>query len=172
VYEILTANALSELREFVGAGVYALENWIDGKVDVRHSTNCLEAVVRHYTQLQQGTHPCKEMLKDWGRLHFVMLEKIEDLQYRMMAQSYYLNRYQEQGYKFYRFRPALTYRVKIDIEDFYAVVRLKNSNHDSFVVGVFKNMSDAETFVATYYAKKLPFPVYACNEDTKRFFAR
>jgi hypothetical protein len=161
-----------ELRDFAVPGVYALINPMGKRVDVRHSGNCLEAVVRHLVQIWDGTHPCKRLIEDREDLHVVLLEKIEFLQYRMMAHSYYLNKHQEMGYEFYRFRPAANYRVRIVVEEYKAVVRLQNSNHDSFVVGVFSSMHDAQSFVSTYYTKKVPFPVYACNEETKRYLCR
>lgn len=167
---LISQEILRELYRLSTPGVYLIANFADRKVDVRHAVNCLDAVTKHLTQIWDKTHPCKEIIKDRNKIEFQLLERIQDLQHRMLAQSYWTDQFKDKGYSFYRFRPALKYRVKIYVENYEARVKLVNSNHDSFVVGCFKSMNEAEQFIEQYYASKIPYPVYAINEVSKAYF--
>lgn len=166
----LTESDLEGLSTLVVPGVFALINNLDRKIDIRHSTNCLDSIARHLTQITKNTHPCKALIQDREKITFRILDVIEDPQLRMLCHTYWSNRYKDEAYSFYRYRPALTLRARICVEEYQVRVKLQNANHKAFVVGCFDAITDAENFVSLYYSSKAPYPVYACNRLTKEYF--
>jgi hypothetical protein len=168
----LSTRTLETLSELVIPGVFALINNSDRKVDVRHSTNCLDSIARHLTQIAKKTHPCKSLIEDQKKITVAILDVIEDPQLRLLCHTYWSNRYKDESYSFYRFRPALTLRARISVEDYQARVKLQNANHDAFVVGCFDSLTEAESFLSFYYSNKAAYPVYACNKLTREYYKK
>jgi hypothetical protein len=134
--------------------------------------NCLDSMARHLTQIRKKTHPCKQLIQDRSKITFKILDTIDDPQLRLLCHTYWSNKYKDSGYSFYRFRPALTLRAKVSVEDYQARVKLQNANHDSFVVGCFDSITEAESFLQAYYSHKAAYPVYAANELTRKYYTQ
>lgn len=98
-----------------------------------------------------------------------------DIETLKLHTEYYRSYYQRIGYEELRpkARKAIQYRVRavpaLDIKGID--VELVSARGEVRVVGKFRNMGDAKSFIETYYGTDNSFklPVYAINADTKAF---
>lgn len=156
--------------------VFAFINDSDTKVDIRHASNGLTALARHVAAIKEGTHDTRELVADWLKLEFVVLEEFEvdNLHDRLLRVTYWCDKFERDGYKLYRKRSGIIYKASIDFSTRRQgiVVRLKNRNYESFPVGVFDTIEEATEFYNKYYSGPIYKVVYADNTRTKRALLR
>ncbi len=74
------------------------------------------------------------------------------------------------GYKMYRKLPRVNYSPGYDVWEGKVVVYLKNARNAKKIVGLFKDVFEASSFIETYYAHDgVMFPVYAFNKATREY---
>lgn len=97
-----------------------------------------------------------------------------DLETLKLHAEWYRDYYTKLGYKMMNpgYRKIIQYRVRsVPSPDFKGMdVELVTARGDSKVVGRFRNIGEAKSFIETYYGTDNPFrfPVYASNCDTKQ----
>lgn len=168
----MTLFHFDEVSSLVRGGVFCIENTSERRADVRHTKNLLEAMVRTVTQIKQGIHPCKALNYDQHDLQFRVVAYEDHHRKRLLTHSKWVRQYQEGGWILYRNKPALTYVVRKDIIQGLIHIRLMNKNHDSVTVGIFDNMSEAESFVDEAYPEGVWDVVYANNPLSKELAPR
>jgi len=177
-YQRIPHLITNRLRNFNVPGIYAIINESDRKVDVRHSTNCIQAIIRHLTQIWDDTHPVRELAMDKEKLFFVLLEDVKDPTQRLLAHTRFTDYFEDRGYTFYRHRPALRYYtrirpVRISRLRLQVRVYLITGNHDETVVGCFDSMPEAKEFVKEYYSNgSIYFSIYAVNAPTREYYQK
>ena len=158
-----------ELMNLPKMGLFAFINVYDRKVDVRHTSNFLNAIERHITQIRLGIHDTKGLIEDKDKIEIHWLEEVNDPFLRKLKQSHWIKHFESEGYTNYRERTALEVKVKIrEVQGLLHVI-LVNRNYDSITVGVFDSKQATDIFVQKYYIETPYSLVYAANELTKEF---
>lgn len=165
-----TLNKLTDSFQYSRGGLFALINASDKKVDIRYSSNLILSIGGIITKLAGDYSLPRELILDKDKLTLIVLELCDDDQSRRLHHAYWCDYYKTMGYELYRQHPALSYNVRILIRDMFVYVSLENRNYDSLLVGIFDNMTDANSFIAHCYKEDIKYPVYAINELTKAYF--
>lgn len=116
----------------------------------------------------------KNVIKEDTRL--VIFDTIQDLEYKLIYTEYYRKKYLDMGYRNVGSSVQyINYKVKVQFSEYLkeALVVLVNKRKDKKVVGVFKSVDEANSFVEEYYGgKDIVLPVYAINKDTVNWVVR
>lgn len=117
----------------------------------------------------------ENILKDDTRL-VVFVDGIQDLKYKLMYAQYFRDRLVDDGYKIVG-GPVkyINYRVVVQYSSLFneALVLLINNRKDKLVVGVFKNVDEANSFVDEFYRTgNMIQPIYALNALTRSWVVR
>ena len=161
-----------ELLELPKSGLFAFINEIDRKVDVYHTSNFLNAIERHITQIRLVCHPVQGLISDKNKIEIQWLEDVTDPHICKLKQSHWVRYFEGIGYTSYRKRTALEYTVKIrELHGLLRVV-LENRNYDSIVVGIFDSKEACDIFVQKYYSDPNFLITYSDNELTKAYLDR
>lgn len=116
----------------------------------------------------------QDIIKEDTRL--VIFDTVQDMEYKLIYAQYYRQRYLDMGYKNVGSAVQyINYRVKVQFSTLLneVLVMLVNKRKDKTVVGVFKSVDDANSFVEQYYTgKDIVLPVYAINKDTRSWVVR
>lgn len=114
----------------------------------------------------------EDILKDDTRL-VIFCTGFSDSEYKRIYAQYYLDKLIEDGYR--SISPTdryINYKVKVQFSELLdeALVVLENTRKDKKIVGVFKDIEEAQSFVDEYYpVGSIVQPIYALNEGTKRW---
>lgn len=117
----------------------------------------------------------EDILKEDTRL-VVFVDGIHDLKYKLMYAQYYVDQMVDAGYKIVGSPDKyINYRVVVQYSSMLneALVLLITKRKDKQVVGVFKSIEEANSFVDEYYkAGDMIQPVYALNKLTRSWVVR
>lgn len=112
----------------------------------------------------------EDILKDDTKL-VVFCTGFSDSEYKRIYCQYYLDKYIANGYT--SISPTdnyINYKVRIQYSEALkeVFVLLVNKRKDKKIVGVFKQMDEAQEFVSRYYADgSVIQPIYAVNDETR-----
>lgn len=160
---------ITELLPLCKSGLYAFINESKKKVDVYYSSNMLNSIVRHITQISMDCHSVRGLILDKSELDLVFLEELSDPTLLKLKQSHWVKYYEELGYTNYRTRTALEYKVKIrDVGELLHVI-LESRSKKQITVGIFDSIQDASSFVDKYYSSPNFLIVYSTNQLTQSY---
>lgn len=162
--------AINHWASLAVPGLYAFINRPDRRIDIRHSSNVLEAVARHTSQIANGSHECRGLILDREKLHCVLLERVMHGPTRLIHHAMWVKHYRSNGYTLYRSRSASRFYLRRDVLGALMFVKLVNSNHDELVVGVFMHANEADAFITKYYPDPPYNPIYASNQLTRDYY--
>lgn len=163
---------MGKILELVRGGIFGIINSHDHKIDVRHTSNLMQAITRNVVLLARGEHTCRELQKDRDKLEFQILEKIDERQPRLLAHGKWIDIFKDMEWTLYREKPALTLTAKLQIIDYLFHVRIVNRHGDGYSIGVFDNKDEAASFAKKYNDQKYSVPIYAENQLTKDVLGR
>jgi hypothetical protein len=97
----------------------------------------------------------------------VVFQKAQDLEMKLLLCERYKHELEVAGYRVINPRSYITYKVTIQYskDRLNVFVVVYNRRRDKRIVGKFKNINDAKSFVDQYYSSGLISPVYAIGED-------
>lgn len=111
------------------------------------------------------------ILKEDTRL--VVFGEISNYKYKLLYSQYYLEKMVNAGYKnIGTAHSYINYKVKIEFSVLLneVFVVLVNKRKDKLIVGVFKQIDDAQGFINDCYKEgELVQPIYAINRDTVKW---
>jgi hypothetical protein len=142
-----------------------------GLISISSKECYISHTVNLKTRIGQILTDNEDILKDDTEL-IVFCTGIVDNEYKRIYAQYYLDMYVEAGFK--NISPTdnyINYKIRVQYSDVLqeVFVLLVNTRKDKKIVGVFKQIEEAEQFVAQYYPDgSLVQPIYALNEDTKK----
>lgn len=145
--------------------ICSLENPKSKKVLLFASDNPCLYVTNLISRLITKKHGNQELYKDRRKLKLNILETNTTDKWSLLR---WQNHYSKNGYTFYTaYKPvSLTLHIKIDYRH-GVKVELCNTGGKGFVVGVFKTMPEAESWVDTFYPDlEYIEPVFATNIET------
>lgn len=161
----MNITTLRQIQELPQDAVFGLINDSTKECYISHTTNLKARIGLILTDNEF-------ILKDDTRL-IVFVDGIQDLKYKLMYAQYFLDKYIRCGFKNIGVvRGYINYRVSVQYSDLLneALVVLINKRKDKQVVGVFKTVEEANSFVEQYYVKgALVQPVYAINGRTRKW---
>lgn len=135
-----------------------------------------ECYISHTTNLKTRIGAIIENieLREDSRL-VVFYDTIQDDKYKRIFSQYCVDMYSKLGYKILGSgREYINYKVKVwysgSLQEVY--VMLVNKRKDKEIVGVFKSVDEANSFVEQYYRGELVQPVYAVNRETVGYINR
>jgi hypothetical protein len=147
---------LSTLKTLPNSCVYALI-----------SDSNMKAIVSHSNTLQSRIGALIEYF-GYDDARLLILQKIEDNEGKLLLCEMYKKKYSTEGYKIVNVRPYINYRVSFQYSPNlqWVYVVLYNSRRDKTIVGQFKSMDDARSFVsACYINKEVVCPVFAIGSE-------
>lgn len=160
-------------------GIYALENTKDKRVLIFGSKNPLLYIAQLVSKVsvKSKNHKSQALIKDKKNLKLITLEtgfkansSFDDVS--KWSVLYWYNEYSRNGYTSYtKVKPLqLILHVRVHYQ-YGAMVELRNKAGKAIVVGVFSMMSDAMSWIDTYYPD-LDYinPIFACNLETINYF--
>lgn len=172
---------LTQLSNLIQSGIYCFKNESDKKIYLGHSSNILNAIQKHLTQIKYGVHHLRDLQSDIDKCQFSIIETIEDTTVRLTRLAYYCDQYRSEGYTLFNKYKGLKYTVRSGIEfinietnlpKHYLSVSLINRNHDKIIVGLFNNDTELNEFIWMYYNEEYPIPVYCNNKLTKLYYKK
>lgn len=134
------------------------------------SDSSMKCFISHSSNLKARIGGLIDSFGDDYRL--VVLEEIEDLEYKLLLCEKYKQKYMNDGYEVISSKQYINYRVGIRYGKRFheALVVLYNKRGDKKVVGVFSSITDAKEFVDRYYkGQELVVPVYSTNKETREY---
>jgi hypothetical protein len=160
--------SIEELGKLAQPGIYAILNESDRKVDVRCSQDCLKSIAGVISDLANERYKDKAVVQDRAKISFKVLEVMHDPVIKKQHHSYWSFWYKDQGYDFYRFRPALLYQplIELNTRTCKPVVCVRDKNGTKIVVGSFDTMHEANEFLEKYYTPPCFNLIYAFNKLT------
>lgn len=168
--------AIHNLARFPRKGIWALINPVDRKYYLSQSPTILEAMARAVGQIEDNTHPVRELIRDKEKLEFRVLDSCPESISRLLQLGYWKDRLDADGYTSYNKIKDLRYHPQIDFErinptrsHIRAIVRLKNRMGKKQTVGIFKKMRDAQAFIRAYYTEPFYAITIAHNADTRKY---
>lgn len=148
-----------------------MENSQDKRVYINFSKNMMGYVARVLEELENNTFQYKQMKLDLSRLEVKVLEMRDNIE----TLDYWVNQYQEAGWEVYnstakRPLPRAPKAVLADLDKSRVEARLYNKRGDYEVVGVFKNLPEANSFLESCYGDNNPYKlrVIAANFLTRK----
>jgi len=151
-----SADFLSTLQTLPKSCVYAVISDPDMKVIVSHS-NDLKGRIGAILEVFKYSEP-----------RLLILQNMDDLEGKLLLCEMYKHELAVAGYSIVNVRPYINYKVSIQYDRHMqrVLVVLYNIRRDKTIVGQFKTMDDAKSFVSTYYINKdVVVPVYAIGEN-------
>ena len=162
---------IKNLIRFSSSGVFCFENSQDKRVYINFSSNMMGYVARVLKEIGDNTFQYRNMTHDVVKLEVKVLEVRDDIE----TLDYWVSQYQEQGWEIYNAQAKRPLprapRVMISSLDKSTVeARLYNRRGDFEVVGVFKNIPEANSFLETCYGDNNPYKlrVIAANFLTRK----
>jgi nucleoside-triphosphatase THEP1 len=101
-------------------------------------------------------------------LELVILDRIGELEYKLLFCEYYINKYSDMGYEVVSTKKCISYRVSVQYSKRFdkVFVCLYNTRRDKRIVAQFNKIADAKEFIAQYYVgRELVTPVYGIGEN-------
>ena len=131
------------------------------------SDSNMKAIVSHSNALKTRIGALIEYF-DYEDTRLLILQNMDDLEGKLLLCEMYKHELSVAGYNIVNVRPYINYKVSIryssNLQLVYVV--LYNSRRDKTIVGQFKSMDDARSFVSVYYINKdVVCPVYAIGES-------
>lgn len=173
---------LKDLNKYNIPGVYSLINHKDKTVSIRYTSNSISKQLSN--NIDNIANAQSKMGKDLaqGNLVLSLLEEtsLKGIELKLRV-SYWIAHYNALDYSFYTDQALpIIPRIGIDIvsdltgEDltvYRAMVYLSDSRGNKAILGVFKTMSEAESFKTLHYndPSSVYTLVYADNEETKEY---
>ena len=143
---------LNTLLDLPDSGIAGFFNEDDRKVYLFYSEALLDALVRNVRQLKDGSHTCKELVSDKGKLEFRIIEtQYSNLKHEYMRWS---EEYKRKGYELYRkdYIPIRLYAKMAYSKNLKNIeVRIYNKRYEWFVVGVFSSAKEATEWMKQTY---------------------
>lgn len=183
----MTKDVLQTIRELPSASIFGIYNPKKKKVLVTFSLNTTKGVAAMMSDLKDGSYKDNEMCQDYDDLQLIVLETIEHTSNSVDIKSifrlhmfYWQNHIESIGlthygkrYNYINYKSRLSHGVNYSGKP-VVYVNLVTNRNNSFVVGVFKNISDAKQFAKGYLDTQKEevgyiYPVYARNNLTKEF---
>jgi hypothetical protein len=140
---------------------------------VMHTGCLMDALYRINRDLETSKYTL--LRNDIDKIRIEVLEEgIEDTTLRKIKTNNYLEEYLSKGYKQYCPSNLVKYKVCLDVithnRTSHAIVYLKDKRCNKIVVGLFKNMREAKSFVQEYYPNyECKGIYYATNEATTKY---
>ncbi len=165
------------LRAIPECGVWALINHRTKKLVLFVADDILGAIARNVRLIKDGEHDVKDLHRDVRSLNVEVLSVVKDKEHQLLHMEHFYNIYRNRGYTSYRKVKGLQYSPRVVVErdklgghELYAYVYLVNRHNDKKVMGVFKNVDDANIFVSYAFKRSVVvYPVYARNELTRKY---
>ena len=142
---------VQSLLDLPESGIAGFFNETDRKVYLVYSEALMDALMRNLRQLKDGTHSCKNLIADKGKLEFKVIEtNCSNLKHDYMKWS---EEYKRLGYTLYRnFTPIRLYAKMAYSKDLRSIeVRIYNKRYEWFVVGVFSTAKEADEWMKQTY---------------------
>lgn len=163
-------NLYKHLKNIPPHGIWAFINNRNKTVFISYNLDVLGSLANHIKMMNRQEHPIAALNKHRNVLKLVFLDSVllDDETARLHV-HYWMDKYSKMGYKMYRKLPRVSYTPGYDVWEGKAVVYLKNARNAKKIVGVFKDMFEASSFIETYYQSSVLFPVYAFNKATREY---
>ena len=130
------------------------------------SDSSKEVIVAHSNDLKSRIGA---LIDNFGKedTRLIIIQNIDDLEYKLLLCEVYKKKYSVAGYKIVNARKYINYKVSIQYSSNLqkVLVVLYNSRRDKTIVGQFKSIDEAKSFVEQYYVnKEVVVPVYGIGD--------
>lgn len=159
-----------DLYKWCNPGVFKLQNDSTGEIELRHSVSMIRSLEAIISEIRAGRH---QRFPSLSNLSVEIVEVVDDYELRLLKYNYWYKELSKNSHIINK-NTGLEYKVTMDIVVAFTIpkvfVRLKNRNHDSFIVGVFDKLQEAQEFYDRYYTNQ-PFinRIYAINDETLKY---
>lgn len=171
---IIETSLVHKLLDIPEVGVYGLINETEKKVYITYSEDMLGGISRLLRNIKDNNTGYRELRRDIDSLSIKIIETVNyDYTKRDLRDlfRYWSEYYVLLGYTLYRSYKALQCIVAIEmLPDLRVAVTLRNKALKGIIMGIFKTMSEANSFVQMYNSMDIIVPVYALNEDTREYY--
>lgn len=151
-------NNIDFLYSFSKPGLVALENLATMEVWLFYSANILGYLGRLITDNRRFMGFNINILEIWF-----------DRQMSQLFMRQYYDKYRNNGWTILNENPRmLQYKIRVKARGLSSLgVYLTNRGYNPILVGVFKNIREAQPFLDLYKQMKYIVPIYALNEKTR-----
>ena len=156
---------LRQLQNLPLDAVFAVISDSNKECYISHTTNLRTRIGLILTDM--------DVLRDDSRLE-ILVTGITDFRYKQMYAQYYLDKFEDSGFTIIGNdkRSYINYEVKVVFSKLLdsALVVLVNRRKDKLVVGVFRYVDEANSFVDQYYKNEdMIQPIYSLNKETVKW---
>lgn len=170
------SKIFKSMYELPRMGIFEIRNDRNKEVYISYSKNLVQSVSRNILEMKDKIHVYKPLnynIRDWKFSIIETLSRNDSLLDISCKVRVVEHEYRNKGYTVKLHKNIMQLRFRVDIDnDFKVYCKLITKSYNEYVVGIFKNMKDAEYFVDMYRNMGTIIPVYANNELTREYFER
>lgn len=159
----------SDLLSLKQGGIYILKNEELKLVQVYGSRNMLDHVNNVMKKVDTGEY--NEMRNHLNDVQFSIVEYVSNDQNIKVILSGWIDKYRNDGYKFYRDNNLVAYRLMdspgmIKGKSYY-LVYLKNKRKDKTIIGIFNSKEEAVIWKEQIYPNDIVTTLVLCDNEYK-----
>lgn len=157
-----------DLNLWLSSGVFAIRRKVDGRMFISGSLCMLDSLVRHIKQISLGHSSVRELNVGLDGLEPIILETNINKKKLKLRTQFHIDLHRD---KVLNKKDTFKCTISMEIVHNRVHVHLKTKNRSKILVGVFRKMKEANSFVQEHYKDEVKDIVY-CNNLLTRAWRR